>query len=352
LVTYPLTKRGGLYVVPHEEWNEYVIDALTSEATGHEHDGLAQDSGGTGKKIKVQNLDVATGQVPLAGIPNLPASRITSGDFAAARMQANILAALIAVGGITDSHVAAAAGISKSKISSAGTWTAAEIPDLGASKITSEILAAARGGLGKALDLTGLANDDLIIYSIAQDKFIRIPKTSVGVTDHGLLTGLLDDDHTQYAKKAGDTFTSGDFIELLTKVDSTLNLEQAAGATKRSFSIHHRSAAKILDIYYYSAGWQERMSLDTAGNLTLAGKVNDSDKLDGHHYEAHSVRTMNYPDGGDSGAIIKTAANFYMVNSIGAGGSTITDWSFQSMPTTWTTRAFLYGSASAGFWTN
>lgn len=31
--------------------------------------------------------------------------------------------------------------------------------------------------------------------------------TSHGVTDHGALSGLADDDHTQYAKKAGDTFT-------------------------------------------------------------------------------------------------------------------------------------------------
>jgi hypothetical protein len=119
MVNYPITKRAGGYVVTADDWNA-LIDAITHETQSHEHDGITQSLGGTGKKIKCQNLDASTGTVPVAGIPDLPASKITSG-----------------------------------------------------------ILDTARGGLGKALDLTGLVNDDLIIYSLSQDKFVRINKTDL-----------------------------------------------------------------------------------------------------------------------------------------------------------------------------
>lgn len=51
-----------------------------------------------------------------ADIPNLPASIITSGDLASGRMSANILAAIIAAGGIVDADVAIAAALTPSKI--------------------------------------------------------------------------------------------------------------------------------------------------------------------------------------------------------------------------------------------
>ena len=41
-----------------------------------------------------------------ADIPNLAATKITSGDLGSARMQANVLAAIIAAGGIVDADVA------------------------------------------------------------------------------------------------------------------------------------------------------------------------------------------------------------------------------------------------------
>jgi hypothetical protein len=50
------------------------------------------------------------------------------GNIAAAQMQTNILAALAASGGITNTHVAADAGIAKSKISTGGTWALADLP--------------------------------------------------------------------------------------------------------------------------------------------------------------------------------------------------------------------------------
>jgi len=51
-----------------------------------------------------------------------------AGNIAAAQMQTNVLAAIIAANGIVDADVAAAAAIAKSKISTSGTWALADIP--------------------------------------------------------------------------------------------------------------------------------------------------------------------------------------------------------------------------------
>jgi hypothetical protein len=56
---------------------------------------------------------------------------------------------------------------------------AADIPDLPASKITSEILAAARGGLGKSL-LPTWTNDYILVYKTATDNFVMEAKPSGG----------------------------------------------------------------------------------------------------------------------------------------------------------------------------
>ena len=59
------------------------------------------------------------------------------GDIAAARMQANILAAIIAAGGIVDADVAAGAAIAKSKISTSGTWALTDLPVQPMCKVTT-----------------------------------------------------------------------------------------------------------------------------------------------------------------------------------------------------------------------
>ena len=50
------------------------------------------------------------------------------GDIAAARMQTNVLAAIIAAGGIVNADVATTAAIAKSKISTSSTWALTDIP--------------------------------------------------------------------------------------------------------------------------------------------------------------------------------------------------------------------------------
>jgi len=49
-----------------------------------------------------------------------------------------------------------------------------------AAEITSLILAAARGGLGKAADLTGLLNDYILVYKTATDNWVVEPKPTGG----------------------------------------------------------------------------------------------------------------------------------------------------------------------------
>ena len=61
------------------------------------------------------------------------------GDIAAARMQTNILAAIIAAGGIVDANVNAAAGIGKSKISTVSTWPLTDMPLIKACRVRNSV---------------------------------------------------------------------------------------------------------------------------------------------------------------------------------------------------------------------
>lgn len=55
--------------------------------------------------------------------------------------------------------------------------------------------------------------------------------TGGGVTDHGALTGLADDDHPQYVKKAGDQMTGNLEVGDGTKVDLITRMRSAAGSS-------------------------------------------------------------------------------------------------------------------------
>jgi hypothetical protein len=74
------------------------------------------------------------------------------------------------VADLVNADIDAAAAIAKSKISTSGTWLAADIPSLDAAKITTGFLAALRGGLEKEL-VSDFQNDFVIVYKTADGKF-------------------------------------------------------------------------------------------------------------------------------------------------------------------------------------
>ena len=101
---------------------------------------------------------------------------------------------------------------------------------------------------------------------------------SAGVTDHGALTGLADDDHTQYVKKAGDTMT-GDLLM------SNANIKIADG-TSTNPSIRFLNDA---DNGFYLSG-TNKFSVSIAG--AEAFRFNS----DGAFQNAHTAGSATAPE--------------------------------------------------------
>jgi hypothetical protein len=104
---------------------------------------------------------------------------------------------------LMDGDIAPTAAITKSKISTSGTWATADIPNLDAAKITAGFLAQARGGLGKEL-VDDYQNDYIIVYKTADGKFHM---QSLGTPSaHGFL------DSTAHNNTVTGTPVRGDLI--------------------------------------------------------------------------------------------------------------------------------------------
>ncbi len=107
------------------------------------------------------------------------------------------------------------------------------------------------------VDLTGLSNNYILYYD-SSDGFWKAKAESPGVTDHGALTGLADDDHTQYLKKplaAGHIFVGG---------------EDGLAADKEL-----TGDASLNSLGEISVGW--------ADMCQAADTCNEADTVDGHH---------------------------------------------------------------------
>lgn len=72
--------------------------------------------------------------------------------------------------------------------------------------------------------------------------WVKVYPPPAGVTDHGALSGLGDDDHPQYAKKAGDTFTAG------APADVPLTVKGAVDQTANLLSIRNNAGADLLSV--------------------------------------------------------------------------------------------------------
>jgi len=79
-------------------------------------------------------------------------------------------------------------------------------------KIVQRIMAGGKKGISlvqeaKDVDVSAIGDDKILVYKNASSKHEYEAKPSGGATDHGALTGLGDDDHTQYLLKSGGTLT-------------------------------------------------------------------------------------------------------------------------------------------------
>jgi hypothetical protein len=88
-------------------------------------------------------------------------------------------------------------------------------------------------------------------------------ETSTGVTDHGALTGLSDDDHTQYVLVAGTRSMTGNLT--ISKATPTLTLTDSGGS---NFSVRAESSTLVIkDVN----GADDIFNLAQTGNLTIDG---------------------------------------------------------------------------------
>lgn len=151
-----------------------------------------------------------------------------------------------------------------------------------------------------------------------------------GVTDHGALTGLADDDHTQYLLADGTRALTGDlnvgsFGIISTVGNIHLALPDAAGANK---------------VVIEDSGAIEQAAIDSDGNLTLNGTVDgrdiatDGSKLDGISAGADVTSTVLGTVTGDvtfSGTVSSIAAG--VVGTTEIADEAVTTAKLQHIPT-------------------
>lgn len=109
--------------------------------------------------------------------------------------------------------------------------------------------------------LTGVANGHVLTYNNGTGKFE--PGAGAGVTDHGALTGLADDDHTQYVLNTGRTGGQTSIGGL--DANNDLVFESTAHATK-GFIKFKDSLAPFADAAY-SGSWSGVDIGDTSFNF-------------------------------------------------------------------------------------
>jgi hypothetical protein len=113
---------------------------------------------------------------------------------------------------------------------------------------------------------TAVVTDDLIVWG-ADSYFVNYGGQSGGATDHGALTGLLDDDHTQYHND-----TRGD-ARYYTKAASDANYATAAQGTKADSAT--QPGDNVSDLTNDAGYITGLANLDDIGDVTITAGVND-----------------------------------------------------------------------------
>ena len=116
------------------------------------------DNSANTKQIQFEASSITAGQTSVITIPDADTTLVGTG-ISQTLTSKTIDADSNAITNIDNNEIKAAAGIDKSKISSTGTWTAAEIPSLDASKITTGTVGTARLGSDTANSTTFLRGD-------------------------------------------------------------------------------------------------------------------------------------------------------------------------------------------------
>ena len=111
--------------------------------------------------------------------------------------------------------------------------------------------------------------------------------------DHGGLDGLLDDDHTQYAKLAGDTFTGrltlGNFLNLGTPVELTIDAAGAVTVTQTRHSIDTFADAATDNLDTINGGNAEDIIILTSADSTRDTTLRDNGVSGGNIFLDGSV---------------------------------------------------------------
>lgn len=137
------------------------------------------------------------------------------------------------------------------------------------------------GGADALDDLTDvvitapIADDQVLKYDIATGKWIN-DTNPAGVTDHGLLTGLEDDDHTQYIKHSLAT-AANDFLvasgvgvfvkKTLAEVKTALGLGSAAYTASSDYAVAAKGVTNG-DSHDHSGGDGGQISHASLSNIT------------------------------------------------------------------------------------
>ena len=162
------------------------------------------------------------------------------------------------------------------------------------------------GGLVGALalddlsDVTATSPSDgyIIAYSASTQTWVAQTNPS-GVTDHGALTGLTDDDHTQYFNTTrGDSrylqLSGGTMTGALT-MSAAINVTSGAHFTSQAYFTAQSQNSNTNSTIDWTSGNKVHLTLDSSPALTFTGPSGPTNLLIKLIQDASGSRTVTWP---------------------------------------------------------
>jgi hypothetical protein len=117
-----------------------------------------------------------------------------------------------------------------------------------------------------------LRGDDLILQE-GGTEVMRIASGNVGI-------GTTSPDRKLRVEGTGYFYSGGELVDLLSRSDSTLDIIQASGSTKRGLSIHTYGTGNLMELWYNDGtSWYNRFTVQKGGNVGI-GTTGPTAKLD------------------------------------------------------------------------